>query len=256
MSAKVETCTKGTNDFRINNDQLIDYQHLVNGYAFLRRYRNEMYEDGIKDLPLRSCLKHHNSDRFLDLKVKTNPKWFTELLVNKVDVNTGEIASSAIYRTNEFKQSNSRKINAIDEFCDYFQPLYAKRKVSMLFYTLTMAESGRPIADVINALKKRFMRKGTPILGYVWISEVSADLHWHYHIAVAIQRIDVIGKGLPAYFKLDDLWHNRTQVQFVKKNIRHYMAKYFAKNNYKMLAIDLNGQPKIIRVYGKSVPKN
>ena len=215
-----------------------------------------MYEDGIKDLPLRSCHKHHNSDRFLDLKVKTNPKWFTELLVHRFDADTGEIASSSIYRTDEFKQTNSRKINAIKQFCDHFQPLYAKKEVSMLFYTLTRAEHGRSIADVINALKKRFIRNGTPILGYVWISEVSEKLHWHYHIAVAIERIDIAGKKLPDYFKLHDLWNNRTQVSFVRKNIRNYMSKYFAKNNYKMLAIDQNGQPKIIRVYGKSVPKN
>lgn len=263
MSAKLETCAKDTNVIAVDSvqnavhtiSQLNDYQQLKKGYTFLRRYRNEKYNEGLKDLPFRTCLKHHNSDRFSTLKVKTEPKWNTDLLLSNIDSETGELTDLSIYTTNEFKQSNNRKIKAITAFCDHFQPLYEKKKVSMLFYTLTIAEHGAPIADVMNAFKKRCKRNGTPILGYVWISEVSPDLHWHYHIAVAIDRINVRGKNLPDYLKLDNLWHVRTGVEFVRKNIKHYMSKYFAKNNFKMLATDLKGAPKIIRVYGKSIPK-
>jgi hypothetical protein len=263
MSAKVETYTKDTNTIDVNSVQELvqkpvhvsDYQLLKKGYTFLKRYRNEKYNEGLLALPLRSCLKHHNSAVNLTYKVKTKPKWYTDLLLSDIDTETGEISNLSIYTTNEFKQSNSRKIRAITAFCDYFQPLYQKRKVSMLFYTLTIAENGAPIADVMSAFKKRCKRHGTPILGYVWISEVSEDLHWHYHIAVAINRINVHGKSLPDYLKLDNLWHVRTAVEFVKKNIKHYMSKYFAKNNYKMLGTDIKGAPKIIRVYGKSIPK-
>lgn len=256
MSAKIKTCNQIAKKNSENNLQNVDYEAIIKGYTFLRRYPNENYLLGVKDLPFRSSLKHHNSDRFSTLKVKTQPKWYTDLLVNEIDTETGEIGGIGIYTTNEFKQSNSRKIRAINDFTDYFQPLYKQRKISMLFYTLTIAERGQPIANVINALKKRCKRNGTPILGYVWISEVSEDLHWHYHIAVAINRINVKGEKLPEYLKLDNLWHCRTGVEFVKKNIKHYMAKYFAKNHYKMLAQDKNGMNKIIRVYGKSIPKN
>lgn len=259
MSAKVETCIKDTNNSCVDSvkkdTKIADYEQLIKGYTYLRRYPNENYLKGIKALPFRTCLKHHNSDRFSSLKVKTEPKWFTDLLVSEIDTESGEITDLSIYTTNEFKQSNSRKIKTISAFCDYFQPLYEKRKVSMLFYTLTTAEYGQPIADVMNALKKRCKRNGKPIIGYVWISEVSPDLHWHYHIAIAIDRINVKGQNLPAYLKLDNLWHSITNVQFVRKNIKHYMSKYFVKNNYKMLSTDLKGQPKIIRAYGKSIPK-
>jgi hypothetical protein len=233
---------------------IADYEKQYNRYDYLRRYPNKDYLNGLKDLPLRSCLKHHNSDRFSALYVKTQPKTYTDLLHTKIDTDTGEIITS-VYTTNEFKQANGRKIKAINRFVDYFEPLYKRRKISMLFYTLTLAEYGAPIADVVNALKKRCKRNGKPILGYVWISEVSEDLHWHYHIAIAVDRINVKGKHLPDYLKIDNLWPTRTGVEFVRKNIRHYMAKYFAKNQFKMIADDKQGLPKIIRVYGKSIPK-
>lgn len=263
MDAKVACYVKDTNTIAVNSvqksvqtlTQETDYQVLKKGYTFLKRYRNEKYDQGIKALPLRTCLKHHNSDRFSTLKVKTQPKWNTDLLLSDIDTQTGEITNTSIYTTNEFKQSNSRKIRAIASFCNHFQPLYKQRKVSMLFYTLTIAEHGAPIADVMNAFKKRCIRNGKPILGYVWISEVSEALHWHYHIAIAIDRINVKGQNLPEYLKLDNLWHVGTAVEFVRKNIKHYMSKYFAKNHYRMLAEDLKGAPKIIRAYGKSIPK-
>jgi hypothetical protein len=263
MDAKVARCVKDTNTIDVDSvqksaqtlKQEADYHVLKKGYTFLKRYRNERYNEGLLALPLRTCLKHHNSDRFSTLKVKTEPKWYTDLLLSNIDTETGELTDLSIYTTNEFKQGNSRKIKAIKLFCDYFQPLYEQRKVSMLFYTLTIAEHGAPIADVMNAFKKRCIRNGTPILGYVWISEVSPDLHWHYHIAIAINRINVSGKKLPEYLKLDNLWHVGTGVEFVRKNIQYYMSKYFAKNHFRMIANNLNGTPKIIRAYGKSIPK-
>lgn len=254
-------CKQSVQDIEHKSTQKTDYQKLIadyekqyNRFDYLRRYPNKDYETGLKDLPLRSCLKHHNSDRFSALKVKTSPKRFTDLLHTKIDTDTGEIITS-VYTTNEFKQANGRKIKAINSFVDYFEPLYKRRKISMLFYTLTLAEYGKPIADVIDALKLRCKRNGKPILGYVWISEVSEDLHWHYHIAIAVDRINVKDKSLPDYLKIDNLWPSRTGVEFVRNSIRHYMSKYFAKNPFKIIAYDNEGLHKIIRVYGKSVPK-
>jgi hypothetical protein len=255
-------CKQSVQDIEHKSTQVIDYQKIIadyeqlhKGYSFLRRYPNKDYLNGLKDLPLRPCLKHHNSDSIFTLKVKTSPKWYTDLLVSQIDTDTGELTDFSIYTTNEFKQANGRKIKAINSFVDYFEPLYKRRQISMLFYTLTLAEYGKPIADVIEALKLRCKRNGKPILGYVWISEVSEDLHWHYHIAIAVNRINVKGKSLPDYLKIDNLWPTRTGVEFVRKNIRHYMAKYFAKNQFKMIAYDNQGLLKIIRVYGKSIPK-
>jgi hypothetical protein len=43
--------------------------------------------------------------------------------------------------------------------------------------------------------------------------------------------VDFRKSGIPEELKFEDLWGQRTEIDFVKKNIRHYMAKYFAKHN-------------------------
>jgi hypothetical protein len=47
--------------------------------------------------------------------------------------------------------------------------------------------------------------------------------------------------------KLESVWGARTQVEFVRKNIRHYMAKYFAKENARIIGV---------RSFGSYIKKN
>jgi hypothetical protein len=48
---------------------------------------------------------------------------------------------------------------------------------------------------------------------------------------VKLKNANLEGAKLPKWMKADSIWGKRTQVEFVRKNIRHYMAKYFAKHN-------------------------
>jgi hypothetical protein len=84
---------------------------------------------------------------------------------------------------------------------------------------------------MIEALQQRYKRHGKNILGYVWTLEVSENKHIHYHLAIATSRTNLQGAKLPKWMKADNIWGRRTGVEFVRKNIRHYMAKYFAKHN-------------------------
>ena len=71
-------------------------------------------------------------------------------------------------------------------------------------------------------------------------------LHPHYHLCIAINRINIAGGSMPQYLKLDNAWHcgaGSTKVEFVKKNVRHYLSKYFAKNYFR---------PLNLRSYGNS----
>jgi hypothetical protein len=210
----------------------IECQSVANHFSHLRTYRNTNYENGLLKLPLRTCLKGNNAPVFL---VKTEPKWYTDLLHTKVDSDTGEIIGTDVYSTCDLKKSNRRKIKAVDKFCDHFQPLYRKKKVSLMFATLTIAnESETNIRDLINNFKKRLKRKKINLYGYLWISEVSPDLHWHYHLIFSIDRLNIKGGFLPDYLKLDNLWGSRCQMEFVKKDVRFYLSQYFKKNNYRI----------------------
>jgi hypothetical protein len=112
-----------------------------------------------------------------------------------------------------------------------------------LFFTLTQAnQSNEKFSDTLNAIKKRFLRHNLPILGSIWVSEVSSNGHWHYHLAVAIKR--VYWKKIPNWAKVDDLWGRRTQIAFIKKSIGADLGKYISKDNM--------GRIISFRGYGKS----
>jgi hypothetical protein len=229
-------------------------------YSFLSRTKNPLFEEGLIPLevgntsnPLfESCLLTIKSDNFYPSKtplippqtylirqtlfVRTEPKWHTNLLEHEYDKETGEILAKGVYQTNDFKVSNGKKIKKLDQFCNFYQPLYKARKVTLWFLTFTRANHSRlSFKQMNNIIKKYYQREGFPIRGFIWTYEISKDnLHWHYHICIATNRINVKGKGLPTKLMFDSLWGQRTEVDFVKKNIRHYMAKYFAKCNFRL----------------------
>jgi hypothetical protein len=237
-------------DNTANSTLNVGYQSVGKKYTFLSRKRNELYNTGKVAIPLRSCLLHNKSPE--NLTIITQPKWITDLFAETFDYDTGEYTAE-VYQTNSFKSSNGRKIKALDKFCKHFQPLYRNKSVTLLFYTLTCAnQSKTDIKGVMHTLRKRLQRKGVKMYGYIWTSEVSEELHWHYHFCLSTERLKLKGQKLPKYLKVDDVWGARCQVEFVKKNVRHYMAKYFAKHNFKILNDD---KDRCIRSYGLSIPR-
>ncbi len=69
-----------------------------------------------------------------------------------------------------------------------------------------------------NNRKKKREQLERPVRGYFWSLEVSSNLHLHYHLCVAIDRLNV--KQLPKELKFDLLWGQRTEVKFIKKSVR------------------------------------
>lgn len=205
-------------------------------YTYQNRHKNPLYEAGLKLIhiapSLRSCLIHANADNFI---VKTEPKWITTLVTQEFDPETGDIDRKLLrYQTNEIKASNYKKIKALDKFCNYYQPLYRSRKVSMFFITFTRANyASESFRRTLDAVKLRFKRFGYPVRGFVWTAEVSPNGHWHYHLCIATDRIHLM--KIPKALKFNSIWGQRTGIEFVKKNVKHYMAKYFAKHNARVI---------------------
>jgi hypothetical protein len=180
--------------------------------------------------------------------IKTKHKWNIDLLESTLDMETGEVVQTGVYTTNDLKSGNNRKIKALNRFCDTFQPLYDKRKATIWFLTLTMAnQSNTDIRGLLNSYKLRLKRNGINILGSIWILEISPDLHIHYHLLLATNRINLKGGTIPEYLKPNDLWGCRTQIAFAQKHIRGYLSKYFVKNNSRIIGK---------RTYGISIVNN
>jgi len=193
-----------------------------------------------KLIPLRSCLIHNNSGRIIFGDLISNiPKWLTTLSVEKENLSTGEIEDFEVY-TNDFKSSNDRKIKAIKKFCNYYEPLYRKRKVSVLFHTFTRADlANLDISMMLECAKRRYEALKRPIRGYLWVRQLKENddmdfgYHIHYHLVVAIDRLEV--KEMPKELIFDDLWGQITNVQFVKKSVRGYLMKELNHNDAKIL---------------------
>ena len=219
-----------------DNPLKTDNQTVSKGFWFLNRLQNPEYDTGLKPVPLRSCLLHHNGAVSSHWIVKTKPKWYTDLLQTNFDRNTGEILAQSVYRTDCLTQGNNRKIKAVNRFCEHFKDPYKYKQVSLFFYTFTIANQAKvTIRDCFKAFQKRLKRRNINLHGYVWILEVSDDLHVHYHALVATDRINCRGSKLPDYLKLNDVWGANCQVQFIRKSVRYYLATYFTKNKNRIV---------------------
>lgn len=188
-----------------------------------------------------SCLINNKSEEKIQpllrefLIIEKAPKYYTTLDKICIDAATLEITRHD-YLTDSFKQANNRKIKALDRFCSFYQPHYKKRNVSLFFVTLTSYgnHAQNTIKQFIDSVKFRLKYNDSKVLGYIWTLEVSEHNHAHYHLCFATDRLNLQGAKLPDYLKFESLWGARTETTFVKKNVRHYLAKYFAKHNYRL----------------------
>ena len=162
--------------------------------------------------------------------VESEPKWFSIFYDREKEKNVA---------FDSWKRSYLKKRKLAMSFADVYEPMYQERKISMLFYTFTRAEySTLEFKDMVHLLKKTFENNGYPILGYFWVAECSNNFHWHYHLAISIDRINLKGKHLPKWFYFTKQWGQRVNCTFVTKSIRNYLSKYFSKKNkYRLTGI-------------------
>jgi hypothetical protein len=246
MVQVIEKAIKGQNEAKNGLKEPISAtktrQRPKKAYTYLKRRKNPDYEGGVKRLPFESCLITTKGSRksaekcAKEVHIKTRPKWFTDLMEYELDQDTGEMIPKGVYTSDDFKCSNGKKIKALDRFCNKYQPLYRSRKVTLFFLTFTRANHARLTWKIMAKLiMQYFKRLGIEVRGHIWTAEVSDLLHWHYHICIATNRVNFKESGIPIELKFDTLWGQRTEIDFVKKNVRHYMAKYFAKCNSRVI---------------------
>lgn len=226
--------------------QVTDNQSIRYFFEFIGRVRNPEYRSGIEYRSFRSCLLH-NKDATKNEKsvceIRHKPKFFTYLKKTPYDTITGEILDDLEYITDDLTSGNNRKIKALNRFVDTFKELYSRRKVSILFQTLTIADKvDITIKRFICSYKKRLSRNGHQVYGHFWVMEISDKGHIHYHLMIVTSRINCRGKSIPKYLKANDIWGARTQIEFVKRGLKYYLGKYFVKNKSRITGKRLYGQ--------------
>lgn len=181
--------------------------------------------------------------------IATQSKWHTTMDKQTYDINTGEIlASKDITTTDTIARLKARRM-ALKRFTEHFGKLYASKKVSMLFITFTIAnQNGITLRATLDNFKKRCKRNEHECRGYFWVLEISKNMHVHYHVLAAVDRIRIQGKEMPEWLKLDGLWNASTQVEFVRNSVEGYLSKYLDKDKCQWKVIGR-------RMYGKSISK-
>jgi hypothetical protein len=212
-------------------------------YRFKSRRKNPEWSIE-KLVPLRACLIRNNATP--DVYISEIPKWLTVLEKEMIFEDTGEIVYDD-YETDDFKAAKGRKIKTVRKFCDFYEPLYRARKVSLLFHTFTrMDYAKKDMRRMIDKAKIRYESLERPIRGYLWALELAKNEgmesghHIHYHLVVAIDRLELEEdengeKKIPKELKFDDLWGQGTQVEFIKRSVRAYLSKYLYKSDGRLL---------------------
>jgi len=227
---------------------MIDQLPHLKGYHFKSRRRNPDWSiDKLIEVrskkSLRSCLIPINAEKINApiYYISTIPKWLTTLESTEcIDTGTGEIIY-ADYLTDDFKAARNRKIKTVEKFCDFYEPLYRARRVSLLFHTFTRLNySGQDMRRMLDNVKYRYSLLKRRIRGYLWALELKQNenmdggFHIHYHLVVVIDRVQ--WKEIPEELKFEDLWGQRTGVEFIKKTVKGYLSKYLYKSDGKILS--------------------
>lgn len=129
-----------------------------------------------------------------------------------------------------------------NKMIEKFNSMYRSVKYTWLEIGFDFSVNTR-VSDILLKLKRNLTKIGVPIEGYVWLVD-KGNLYgnMHFHLLVAIPRLDLKGKALPDCLKL----------KFKNKKIH----SSFVTNKPKMIDYLLNKEIYFIgkrkRVYGKS----
>lgn len=208
---------------------------------------------------IRSCQLLNNAETSEpNFVVITKPKWNTLIQVSGLNTNTGEfIPNLEAYQTNDLKAGNYRKIQSAKRFSKFYCPLIEKKLVSAIMHTFTQLElAGKDMRSMIDIVKCRYKSIGRKLRGYFWVLEISSPnkqinavgYHLHYHLVVIVDRLNIKGGKMPKALKLNEVWGQRTHVEFVKTNLEALVVGYLCKSNFRLT--DTNG--KKIRMFGNS----
>ena len=202
-------------------------------YKHAYTVKNPGYQDGLLNLILGHKVHAKISPKALQIvgeratiSIATLPKYYKWYNKFSVDEHTGEVMQESIESDSE-RSKRAKKYKLLKSFMDAYRSPYARKKVSVFMITLTQAnEANGRIGDLLKAFKQRAIRAGYPLLGYVWVSEVSENSHWHYHLLFALPRLSIAGAKLPEWLKLNTVWGRGTDFTFAKgKGIQSYLNK-------------------------------
>ena len=139
-----------------------------------------------------------------------------------VNIITGEL----MVVTDLDRMKKKRRVT-ISRFFDYYHHFYTHKEVTLLEVVLPI-HNGESISKFTKHISRVLSKTKTPLLGYCWIRDIGqAFAVPHYHIVIAVSRINMKGTKLPEYLKFGDFWEgsSTTTVKSIKKIVNYYLKK-------------------------------
>lgn len=247
-------------DIRPENSLKSPDNHSLNTfYAFRGTYLNPNYEASLHPLNvttsrhrLRTCLHNDKSAVLTNGFVTNEPKWYTTFKRYQVCQFTGEYFEDDV-QTDSLKSARSRKHKRIEAFNSTFQPMYRKKRCTLWFATITLANEIPPISNIMAALKKRLKRQGIIVFGYLWVFEVgtkNGKHHLHYHLLLATSRMTWKGK-LPNVMKFEGITKKRWKIEAVKGKKRTKEGKLISAYSFYLNKYISKKSPRFIPTFGR-----
>jgi len=148
-----------------------------------------------------------------------------------VNILTGEYV-----KTTDYALRVKRKRKRIKTWAKLVSPLYAERKISVLFITLNYKNDSDfrkgQLRAFLNAYIQKLKYHGLEVLAYIWVLERGEKNGLlHYHIGLALNK-RVYFEKLPDWIKPDKsrIWrYGHSRVEFVKYSVKRYLAGYLYK---------------------------
>jgi hypothetical protein len=137
-------------------------------------------------------------------------------LIYYVNTTTGEICHSTDLAKRKYKRNKHA-----DAFIQSYELSYSNKEISILSFVVNDSEYPS-ISKFFDMIGKKFKRKKIPKLGHFWVRDVGEiRFEKHYHILIAIPRIDAI------MFRelFQGIKHDKYKVEFMKskRGLRNYL---------------------------------
>jgi hypothetical protein len=123
----------------------------------------------------------------------------------------------------------------------FFETYNCKHRYTLIEYVMDY-EDDIKLDRFFFSLKKALKGNGSELLGYISLVDIGENCQVHYHITIAIPRIDIKGRGFPTHLKRK--FNNRiVHGEFVRN--REKLKNYYIPKNIVELGIRK-------RTFGKS----
>lgn len=143
--------------------------------------------------------------------------------------------SNIVSSTTDIRRTMYRRNKKIEAFYQAYQKSYADNSVSIIDVYLPIETEKDSFKRFSMRLRRVFSNGEYKLLGYVWVRDIGENkFKHHYHVLIALSKVNVQGEKLPATLKFSSFWkgsRSRFVMSFYKAK-EYLKCKFIPENCY------------------------